>query len=420
MKFSSELVQEFAGVDRLLEELAGHGRDEEGGVTRLLYSRSWSHAQQFLAERIKAAGLAVRFDRAGSLYGRLSGSDSSLPVVLTGSHVDTVRSGGKYDGAYGIAAGILALEYLKKNHGQPLRTIEVVSLCEEEGSRFPLAFWGSGNICGLYDLDDGVKAVDAEGCTLLQAMQAAGFGGEGFEPCRREDIACFIELHIEQGMVLERLRQQIGVVEAIAGQRRYQVTLKGMSNHAGTTPMHMRADALAGAAAMLHEMECMAKGEGDPLVATSGRLEVKPNMGNVVPGEAVFTLDIRHAEEEKLEAFCGQLLSRFEQIAAARNLSFGLVNMLRTKPAAMDSGLTGLLEQLCLGFGVSHRRMVSGAGHDAQVFASLCRTAMIFVPSREGISHSPEEYTKPEHLALGAALLAACLYELAYNRSEVI
>jgi allantoate deiminase len=408
-------AEAFAELVPLLERLAGFGADERGGVTRLLYTRPWLEAQTFLEGRMREAGLQTRFDRAGNLYGRLPGSLPGAPVVLTGSHIDTVRSGGRYDGAYGVAAGLLALERLKQAYGTPLRTLEVVSLCEEEGSRFPLAYWGSGHIAGLYRREDGEAAADADGVSLAEAMAAAGFGRPEQPDCRRSDLGAYLELHIEQGIVLERSGERIGLVEAIVGQRRYALTLTGASNHAGTTPMAMRSDALAGFAEMAAALEAEAKAAGDPLVATVGRLEVRPNTPNVIPGEVRFTLDVRHDREAELERFCRKTLAMFAAVASRRGLALEVQEWLKAEPAPMHAGLIGLAAGVCRRLGLPARRMASGAGHDAQLFASLCPTAMLFVPSRGGVSHAPEEYTAPEHLAAGAAALAACLYELAYR-----
>ncbi|CDN45866.1 hypothetical protein BN871_JI_00080, partial [Paenibacillus sp. P22] len=203
------------------------------GVTRLLYDEAWLDAQRHLEARLAGLGLETRWDRTGSLYGRLPGRDGGR-TILTGSHVDTVRRGGRYDGAYGIAAGIAALDALNRLYGPPRRTLEVVSLCEEEGSRFPLSYWGSGNLTGRYGPADAGRYRDADGATLEEAMHGAGFGGESLPDPRRHDLDAFVELHIEQGVVLERTGDDVGIVEAIVGQRRYAMTLAGEANHAGT------------------------------------------------------------------------------------------------------------------------------------------------------------------------------------------
>ncbi|THF81296.1 allantoate deiminase [Cohnella fermenti] len=408
-------------LTRLLDELAAYsdGTNPEEGVTRLLYSPSWLEAQRYLSSTMQAAGLAPRFDAAGNLYGRLAGRDPDAPVVLTGSHVDTVRNAGKYDGAYGIVAGLVAVSYLKKKYGDPIRPIEVVSFAEEEGSRFPIAYWGSGNAAGLYDWrQDGTELKDEDGISLREAMLASGFGGREQEDARRSDLAAFVELHIEQGMVLERMEKRIGIVETIVGQRRYAISLEGAANHAGTTPMTMRQDALAGAAEVIFRLEALAAQWGEPLVATVGKIEASPNTPNVIAGGVAFTVDVRHSDEWKLNAFCDLALSEIERIALRRRLRHRITPWLATKPVPMSHALTRSTERICQELVLPYRKMVSGAGHDAQLFPTLCPAAMIFVPSKAGISHSPSEYTEPGLLADGARVLTAMLYELAYEEKS--
>lgn len=403
----------------LLEELAAYSAPGPG-VTRLLYTEEWGRAQTFLQEKMAGFGLKVTTDTVGNVYGRLSGRELEQKVILTGSHIDTVVNGGKYDGAYGIAAAMLALHDLQKNFGQPKRTLEVVSFCEEEGSRFPLAYWGSGHVTERYDGSEAENCMDADGITLQEAMAEFSFlqgvadGNVSKNTGARDDIGAFVELHIEQGIILETTDTQIGVVQGIVGQRRYMVKVSGIANHAGTTPMLMRQDALASAVEMLYVLEDAAKVTGEPLVATSGKLEVYPNTPNVIPGEVLFTLDIRHSEEDELECFCMKLFSQYHEIAAERGVTLEVTPVLHTHPAPMDTKLSTALENICRQQGKTYRSMVSGAGHDAQLFAPRCPTAMIFVPSRAGISHSPEEYTSPEQLAAGLEVLTAMLYELAY------
>ncbi|WP_256707457.1 Zn-dependent hydrolase [Paenibacillus sp. FSL R7-0337] len=434
---------------KLLDELAAYSAPGPG-VTRLLYTPEWQGVQLFLQERMAGLGLEVRMDQVGNIYGTLAGSQVSDKVILTGSHIDTVVNGGRYDGAYGVAAAVTALHYLLETFGRPLRTLEVVSFCEEEGSRFPLTFWGSGNVTGLYNGKECIDCADADGITLAAAMAACGLGeSEGLaaeaaagleqsggsgsgepeagataglqESCWhsnspvRSDIAAYVELHIEQGIILERTSRRIGVVQAIAGQRRYLVKVGGTANHAGTTPMGLRQDALAGSAEMLLALERSALAEGDPLVATTGRLEVYPGTSNVIPGEVQFTLDIRHSEAGVLERFCAAILAEFAELGLRRGLTLEVQPLLVTAPAPMDLELRAALEEICLQQEKPYLSMVSGAGHDAQLFAPRCPAAMIFVPSQGGISHSPGEYTSPEELAAGLEVLTAILYRLAYE-----
>ncbi|CAI6025867.1 Zn-dependent hydrolase [Cohnella sp. JJ-181] len=403
-------------IAALLVEMSAHTDEpEEPGVTRLLYSASWLSAQAALAARMVEAGLEVRYDNVGNLYGRIGGTRGGEAAVLTGSHIDTVRHAGQYDGAYGIAAGIAALGYLKRTFGRPVRPLEVVSFCEEEGSRFPIAYWGSGNATGIYDWRQAGAYKDEDGVSLEEAMRAAGFGRADGPDCRLAPLAGFVELHIEQGLVLEHRNRRIGIVETIAGQRRYALAIGGAANHAGTTPMTLRQDALAGAAEMALKLESLASSWGEPLVATVGKIEASPNTPNVIPGFVEMTLDIRHSDEWSLSAFSDLVLNEIQRIADRRRLRLGVTPWLATKPVPMSERLTARVEAACAGLSLSYQRMVSGAGHDAQLLAPVCPTTMIFVPSRAGVSHSPDEYTTPEQLAEGAAVLVSVLYDLAYK-----
>ncbi|TLS52743.1 Zn-dependent hydrolase [Paenibacillus antri] len=398
----------------VLRDLASFSADGPG-VTRLLYSREWGEAQQYLMRRMTTLGFDVRCDRVGNVYGRVEGARYGAPAVLTGSHVDTVRCGGVFDGAYGIAAGIAALDWLRRTYGPPIRPLEIVSFCEEEGSRFPLSYWGSGNVTGAYDLAEAPRHIDFAGISMQEAMVAAGYGREDQALPRRTDIAAFVEAHIEQGVTLERLGHDVGIVTAIVGQKRFIVKLTGEANHAGTTPMTMRRDPCAGAAEIVAKLERMALQAGDPLVATVGRLELSPNTPNVIPGSVTFTIDVRHAEEATLSAF-GDAVSRLvQEVSARRGLQAETSLWVDTAPAPMHPALYGSMERISAAKGLSPRLMTSGAGHDAQMLQTICPSAMVFVPSRHGVSHSPEEYSSPKALEDGLEVLIAMLYELAYE-----
>jgi len=407
-QFASDIVS-------FLDQLSGYGADPAGGVTRLLYSPAWVQAQHALKTMMESSGLVAFYDDAGNLFGRLEGDDPADGVILTGSHIDTVRCGGKYDGAFGVGAGLIALAYLHARHGRPRRTLEVVSFAEEEGSRFPLAYWGSGNVIGHYDVLRVPEVYDADGIGLEEAMQAAGFGSGKHRPALRTDIRTFIELHIEQGAILERERQPVGIVDGIVGQRRFTFEVKGESNHAGTTPMVWRRDALAGACEMIHSVEALAVAFGESTVATVGQLELSPNVSNVIPGTAKFTLDARHSDRTKLDALCEAIVTRSQAIAADRDLELSTTEWMNAEPVLMNPELTHKLKQLCGSMGLRCRSLFSGAGHDAQMMQKVCKAAMLFVPSRNGVSHSPLEYTEPEALSTAITLLIDLLYDLAYR-----
>ena len=401
-------------TEQLIEWLGRIGADEDGGVTRLLYTRSWKEAQEALASKMKSLGLEPAFDDAGNLAGRLQGTDSESACILTGSHVDTVQRGGKYDGAYGIVAGIAALARLREKYGAPKRTIEVVAFCEEEGSRFPYNYWGSTFLTGVADYKDVEHARDQQGVPFMEAMKKAGFGPGSRGRGPRKDIGAFIELHIEQGAILEQEGKTIGIVEQIVGLQRYTVHVKGEANHAGTTPMTYRRDAMRAASEMVAAIMDGADEIGAPLVATVGQMELIPGTPNVIPGEVTFTIDVRHPDGKELDEACDHFVRLLHSAAERRNVDIEIERWMNTAPIAMDAELTNAIERICQARNLPYRRMPSGAGHDAQILASCCPAAMVFVPSQKGISHSPLEYTKPEHLEAGVEVLTELLYQLAY------
>lgn len=402
-------------VEDMIEWLASFGRTENEGVTRLLYQPSWALAQRALKKKMEEMGFAAYFDDVGNLYARLKGTTEQNQVVLTGSHIDTVVDGGKYDGAFGVIAGLVAAERLSRLYGPPKQTLEVAVLCEEEGSRFPLAFWGSGSVTGKYHFEDIQPLADSEGTPFVDAMHGAGFGLGKHRPAERHDIACFIETHIEQGVTLEKKQKQVGIVSHIVGQRRYTIDIVGESNHAGTTPMALRRDALAAAAKMIAHVTRAAKDQYSGLVATAGHIEAKPNVANVIAGEARFTLDIRHHEQAILEKFCSEIFDYFNRVAERERIHVQVTKWMDVPPVKMDEKLTALTLKSAKETGASFAPMVSGAGHDSQVFGVYCPTALIFVPSHDGISHSPKEFTSAADLEAGVRVLMALLHKLAYE-----
>ncbi len=397
-----------------IEWLAHYGKTESDGVTRLLYTKAWTDAQHALKEKMDGIGLQSYFDSVGNLFGRLPGTTSDSKTILTGSHIDTVVDGGKYDGAYGIIASLLAVEKLLKTYGKPKKTIEVVSFCEEEGSRFPITFWGSRNVSDMYSLEDVVNVQDSEGISFTNAMTASGFSSEHYTSPARRDIEKFIEIHIEQGIVLEKNKKHIGIVSHIVGQRRFNITIQGVSNHAGTTPMNYRKDAIALAADFIHYTTNLASDSYSDLVATFGKLEAKPNVPNVISKEVQLSLDIRHYEQEALDEFCERIFTYLKDKAAYADFKLTIAKWMDVKPIAMSSDINKCIEEITSSRNIPYQYIISGAGHDSQVFGSICPTALLFVPSVDGISHSPQEYTKTEDLDKGIDVLTELLYKLAY------
>jgi allantoate deiminase len=401
-------------VGEMIEWLASFGGTKNGGVTRLLYSQAWQEAQQALKNKMDKTGLHTYFDSAGNLFGKLQGSESQVKTILTGSHIDTVVEGGKYDGAYGIIASLLAVSRLFQAYGYPRKTIEVVSLCEEEGSRFPLTFWGSRNINGAYNLEHVKGLKDADGVPFLESMRQAGFDPDQYVPSVRNDVERFVEIHIEQGMILENNQNKVGVVTHIVGQRRYTVRVIGESNHAGTTPMQFRKDAVSTASNYISYLTKRAQ-EIDPhLVATVGKLDVKPNVPNVVAGEVEFSLDIRHHKEDMLDMYCKEIFAEFQQVSDRLNMEVAVSQWMDVKPVEMDKEMNECAREIAKKKNIRYQDIVSGAGHDAQVFGTACPTSLLFVPSQKGISHSPKEFTSVEDLETGIDMLTDILYKLAY------
>jgi len=395
-----------------LDGLSSFGREASGGVSRLLYDENWVKAQMHLKDTFEKAGLAAYFDEVGNLFGRLEGENPN-ETILSGSHVDTVVQGGTLDGQLGIIAGFVAIDYLNKTYGKPKRNLEVVAIAEEEGSRFSCTYWGSRNIVGTVTEEEIGNIADGEGIPFVKAMKEAGFGFK--ESTTRTDFKGFVELHIEQGIVLEREQKALGVVTAIAGQYRYTVKLSGEANHAGTTPMSLRKDAVHCFSKICYEATEKAKVAGDPLVVTFGRVVPEPNVVNVVAGDLLFTIDCRHTDEEELKVFTEEMEADMERTAAEMGLAIDIDPWMKVPPVPMDDGLVAMIEAQCKEAGLNYKMMPSGAGHDAQVLAKAMPCAMIFVPSIAGISHNPAEVTHLDDLVEGTKALIAALYELAYQ-----
>jgi len=406
--------QKLTVTEELLAKLSAIGSDPTGGLTRLLFDTNWKKAQETLRAHFENAGLTTSYDAAGNLIGSITGSEFPGQTVLTGSHIDTVRNGGSLDGQYGILAGFLAIDRLVKKHGTPKRTLAVVSFAEEEGSRFPFVFWGSKNLVGSVDRSAVKDLVDRDGIRFADAMKQASFDPDASPDAPRTDIVAFVEAHIEQGAVLQHLDKQVGVVTAIAGQKRYNVRLIGEANHAGTTPMQMRRDAVEGAARIMTYLLDEARRLGDPLVLTFGKLEPKPNIGNVVPGEILFSVDTRHTSQDALNSFARLIEGTISKTADLLNLDVEIDNWMDEPPVPMNLDLIELFCTSCTELGVDYHVMHSGAGHDSQIMAPKVPTAMLFVPSIKGISHNPAEDTAMEDLVTGIDVLESALFKLAY------
>jgi allantoate deiminase len=385
-----------------------------GGVRRLVYTAEWRAAAEHVASWLRDEGLEVRRDAVGNLFGVLRGSEPG-PSIVTGSHLDTVVDGGRLDGTLGVIAGYLALRELKRSLGRPRRTLEVLAVCDEEASRFPSNFWGSRAIAGLIEAGETDSIVDAEGVSLAEAMRSCGLDPDAAAEAQRRDLDAFVELHIEQGPVLERAGVPVGVVTAITAVEQLECLVRGRADHAGGCPMDARLDALLGAAEMTLAAAEEARRLGPPAVATVGRMEVRPGAPNIVAGEVRFTLDARHPELARHQAYVRSLLDSFAAVADRRGLGLETRRLLYQPPTASSPELAQTVRDAAAALDLPVLDVVSGAGHDTQVLARAdVRRVMIFVPSIGGRSHSPQEWTSPEDMAKGVSVLTETLKRLAY------
>jgi hydantoinase/carbamoylase family amidase len=397
-----------SSLEAELQEAARIGA-EGGGVSRFAWTPELAEANAWLVGRLESLGLKTRIDPAGNVFGCWNEGEGK--AVLVGSHLDTVPQGGRYDGALGVLAAVEVVRALKNTGTTLRRPLWVVSFNDEEGCRFQTGMLGSRAFVGDLDLDDWRKRGVAE------AMAVGGFDFHRLGEARGiDEVGAYLELHIEQGPVLEQAGVDLGIVTGIAGLLGFRVRLTGEANHAGTTPMASRRDALAGASRVVLALRDEARSRGD-MTANVGILTVAPGGFNVIPGTAELTIDVRAGAADafaRAEVFVREAL---ERIAEDERLKLEVAETHRKPPTPLDPELQELLAEAAAAEGGSIRRMPSGAGHDAMVLAKHVPAAMLFVPSRAGVSHSPEEYTAPEHCELGARVLTRAVSSLVANHS---
>jgi len=388
--------------------------DMEGGLYRGYLTPAHRAAIDRVGAWMAEAGMRVTLDPAANLVGRYDGAVPGAPTLIIGSHIDSVRDGGRYDGPLGIMLGIEAVDALNLGERRLPFAIDVIAFGDEEGSRFPAAMLTSKAVAGTLGADQ-LDVVDDEGVDLASALRrfhpaydemtggGAVVGGEalgisGFHNARRRACASFayLEAHIEQGPLLEAEGLAVGTVTGIAAQLRYQVRVRGLAGHAGTTTMALRHDALAGAAEMVLAIERIARADASDLVATVGRIEALPGAANVIPGAVTFTIDIRSGDGARRDRAAETILAAITEIADGRRLISAIEKVHDLAASPCDPRLMELMDAAIADAGQPVRRLVSGAGHDAMVMAALCPTAMLFIRCRGGISHNPAEHVEPE------------------------
>lgn len=404
-----------AMLERRLQDLSACSA-HPWGLWRAAYTQEDAAAKEILSRWFTEEGFtSTRTDCVGNQYGLLQGTSKKPGTILIGSHLDTVKNAGIYDGTVGILLGICAAGALAKHFGPPKRNVEVGAFVEEEGSRFPAAsYLGSRAINGSFSAQE-LELTDDQGVSLAQAAAAAGYPIERFPSAVRNDLICYIEPHIEQGCVLDRTQTQIGLVEAITGFTLLTATVSGRADHAGTTPMTMRHDALLAASGMISRMPDLLSSQQSSDTITVGSISAQPGSSNVVPDCVEFTVDVRSTSAERLDHLCRAVDELCRQQAGLHGCSVQLTRNLYIPPVSLDARLIDQLEDCCHALDLTCRRMPSGAGHDCMHFAPRTPSAMFFLPSKDGRSHCPQEYTSPEQLSYGAGLLAKLLYQLAWG-----
>ena len=394
-----------ADPDRMEERiraLSEYGANPEGGVSRVAFSDADIAGRDYIQQLMLDAGLDVRVDTAGNIIGRRAGREDGLPPILVGSHIDSVPGGGNYDGDVGVIAAIEVIELLNEHGAETRHPLEVVNFTDEEGG-----LTGSRAMVGKLT-EDALQVVSHSGLTIGEGIRRVGGDPDRLDLAARKqgELAAYIELHIEQGAFLYEEGIDIGVVEGIVGIRWWDVTVKGMANHAGTTPMNRRQDAMVSAAELTLSINRIANELEGRQVATVGRIQALPGAPNVIPGKVVMSLEIRDLDAAKMQQVFELIEAEAGRIAASRGtaIEFDEVDV-ASPPAPTDEVMRDIIASAADRLGMSYKRMPSGAGHDAQDFAHMTPTGMIFVPSVDGISHSPKEFTSAEDMANGASVL---------------
>lgn len=404
---------------RDLNAIGRIGIGDHGSVTRLVFSIKELRSRQVLIHLMRQAGLKIQVDAIGNIFGRLDGADPKAPALLAGSHLDTVIHGGKYDGPVGVIGALEAVRTIQENK-IPLRApLEVVCFIGEESSRFGFSTLGSSLVAGEVQPKDLTNAVDAQGTKLADVLSSLGISPRNLFRLARDpkSMKAYLELHIEQGPILEAKAKRIGLVTSIAAPSRFKVIFAGRADHSGTTPMEMRKDALVAAAQLIEYVEKICRKfssmEKGRVVGTVGAMKIEPGVINAVPGRAELSIDIRSTSAPAKDKVARLVKQRGAAIARDRGIAIEVLNIRAEDPVPLDKRLLRVTRQLCDEKAIDYEIMPSGAGHDAMQMAKITPAGMIFIPSRRGISHNPLEWTDPDDIALGAQLLMETMIRVA-------
>ena len=406
-----------------LETLATfNGKPQEPGVTRILFTPEEMEARNYVKGLMEQAGMTVTEDAIGNIYGRVAGQDPTLAPVWSGSHIDTVLQAGRYDGTAGVVAAIEACRCIKASRVPHRRSITALVFTSEEPTRFGTGCIGSRAMAGHLSLEETKDLRDDQGVTLYSELERLGYTQKPYDAVRKYpgDVYAGVELHIEQAPVLDRAGIPIGLVEGICAPTYIHVTFTGVQGHAGATPMCDRKDVMPAAAAVILELENLARAYGNThTVATVGKLNAVPNASNVIAGKVSFTIDIRDIHEDTKREITRRICQYIDTVADLRGLEAHYSVDTDDLPCECNPAMLDLMQQVCADLKIPCRRMTSGAYHDALLVASFAPVAMLFVPSKDGISHDPAEYTAIEDIARGADVLANTLLALANREAPL-
>ncbi|OGK82187.1 MAG: hypothetical protein A2X53_19670 [Candidatus Rokubacteria bacterium GWA2_70_23] len=397
-------------LEESMEALGRIGETPRGGLTRLALSDEDRHGRDLLVGWMRGAGLQVSVDQMGNIFGLRPGTEA-LPPVFMGSHADSVPTGGKYDGQLGVLCALEAIRSLDDEGRRTRHPVGMIIFTNEEGARFQPAMVGSGVMAGKIPLEDAYNARDRDGKRLGEELERIGYIGP--EPCIPRPMRAYLELHIEQGPILEEEQVPVGVVEGIVAISWSRLTLHGVQDHAGPTPMRMRHDALVAAAEVVSGVREIPRQIRGNMVATVGRLDVTPNIPNAIPGRVTMSIDLRDPDEHNLSRAVGMVDRLVKAEARREGVTYELEHYWRVPRTAFDAEVVNTVERAAKSLGCGHRRILSGAGHDAQYMAAIAPTGMIFVPSRAGRSHCEEELTPMDDVEHGANTLLLAAAELA-------
>lgn len=401
-------------IQRDIEELAKFNSSTEGGLTRFSLTEEDRQAREYLKKELEKLDVKVYEDNAATVFARREGTDPDAPAIMIGSHFDSVKNGGNFDGPAGVVMALEIMRVLDENNVKLKYPVEFVGMIEEEGGRFGSGVFASRAMAGLVDYGQLEANKDKDGVSMAQALRDFGFEPEKIAEVKRnkEDVKAFIELHIEQGPILEKEDKDVGIVEFIVGINEFKIEINGRPDHAGTTPMDMRADALSLASKVVSSIDSYPEAENNGTVATVGVFEVKPGAANIVPAQAVFTVDIRSKDAQSIQNVKKKILDDLDKRSKEAGVSYSVTEMLDVNPVKMNEEMVSLFKESAENLGFSYRSMLSGAGHDAMVMAAVSEVGLIFVPSKDGRSHCKEEWTDYDKLQKGIEMICDTVIKL--------